>query len=232
MKDRETSLADKRKEAAAFLARPRPRLDIWRASGTAAAITSAKTGDLISGQGIFLGLYEPTDGDGNSLGKIFNVYAAPQDLPDTMKYTDAVKYIASLKEWYGFEGTNYATDKEIYAALKDGSYTGGWIIPPYELLMGAKPDGGQGIREDRVTQPDNLFDHRNKGAFKGAFKTAAVNGAGFPVWYWSSTEHRDNPSCGHAVRLADGGEDWLSKDGYRFSCRPVRLVEASAPASS
>ncbi len=51
-------------------------------------------GSTVSGQGVYLGQYKPQDRDGNSLGKVFNVFAAPQDLPDTMKYVDAVKHIA------------------------------------------------------------------------------------------------------------------------------------------
>ena len=185
-----------------------------------------KPDELVRGQGIFLGQYNPKDRDGRSLGKIFNVFAAPQDLPETMKYVDAVKHIAKLKGWNGFDGTNYATDKEIYAALKDGSYNGGWIIPPRELLVGTEPDGKSGIRKGKVIQPDNLFDHQNKGAFKGTFKTAASSGSVYPGWYWSSTEYREDPSFVGVVRFSDGNGGWLRKDNYRFSCRPVRLVPA------
>jgi hypothetical protein len=182
-------------------------------------------------QGVYLAQYTPKDRAGKSLGKVFNVFAAPQDLPDTMKYVDAVKHIAKLKDWNGFDGTNYATDKEIYAALKDGSYNGGWIIPPRELLVGTEPDGESGVRKGKVIQPDNLFDHQNKGAFKGTFKTAAArDGSDFPDWYWSSTERRDDPSDVWDVRFSDGNEDWNHKGHSRLSCRPVRLVAASAPA--
>lgn len=175
----------------------------------------------------YIGQYAPRDRNGVSLGKIFNVYAAPEDLPETMKYVDAVKHIAGLKKWHGYDGTNYPTDKEIYAALKDGSYKGGWIIPTRELLVGTEPDGKDGVREGKVIQPDNLFDHQNKGAFKGTFKTAAASFSDFPDCYWSSTEGRDNPSHVWDVRFSDGKEAWHYKDCNRFSCRPVRLVEAS-----
>ena len=82
-------------------------------------------GQIIPGQGIFLGRYAPKDREGNSLGKIFNVFAAPEDLTDAagnkgiFKYVDAVKRIASLKNWHGHDGTNYATDKELYKALRE-----------------------------------------------------------------------------------------------------------------
>jgi hypothetical protein len=178
---------------------------------------------MIAGQGVFLGKWQPKDRDGKSLGKIFNVFAAPQDLPDTMKYVDAVKHIAKLKGWNGFDGTNYATDKEIYKALKDGSYNGGWIIPTRDILVGTDIDGNK-------TQANNLFAHQNKGAFKGTFETAAAgDGSGFPDWYWSSTEYLGNPSHVWSVRFSDGNGDWDRKDDDRLSCRPVRLVEVAAP---
>ena len=191
--------------------------------------TQTELGQYIEGQGIYLGQYKPKDRAGNSLGKVFNVYAAPEDLPDTMKYLDTVKHIAGLKAWHGYDGTNYPTDKEIYQALKDGSYKGGWIIPPRELLIGTEPDGESGVRKGTIIQPDNLFDHQNKGAFKGTFKTVASSGSASPDWYWSSTEDRDNPSCVWGARFSDGDEGWDHKDTIRLSCRPVRLVETSAP---
>ncbi|MBI3440597.1 MAG: hypothetical protein HY052_02140 [Proteobacteria bacterium] len=180
------------------------------------------------GQSVYLGQYVPKDRDGNSLGKIFNVFAAPQDLTDasgkkeTFKYVNAVKRIAELKNWNGFDGTNYATDKEIYQALKDGSYNGGWIIPTRDLLSGKDVDGN-------ATTPDNLHAHKNTGALAGTFTTAA-SGSGYPGWYWSSTENRDDSSGVHGVRFSDGYESWDRKDSLRLSCRPVRLVAASAPS--
>ena len=185
-----------------------------------------KPGQMVGSQGIYFGQYKPKDRKGNRLGKTFNVFAAPQDLPETMKYVDAVKHIAKLKGWNGFDGTNYPTDKEIYAALKDGSYKGGWIIPTRELLAGTEPDDESDIREGKVIQPDNLFNHQNKGAFKGTFKTAASSGSAYPGWYWSSTEYRENQSDVWGVRFSDGCGGWNRKDDLRLSCRPVRLVPA------
>ena len=190
------------------------------------AMKNPQPGQVMPDGTIYLGKYSPQDRDGNSLSKTFNVFAAPEDLPETMKYVDVVKYIAKLKKWHGHDGTNYATDKEIFKALKNGSYNGGWIIPTRELLVGTEPDGESGVRKGKVIQPDNLFDHQNKGAFKGTFKTAAASGSGFPGWYWSSTENRDGPSDVWSVRFLDGDGGWDLKDNYRLSCRPVRLVPA------
>ena len=218
-----------------FLSRPFPRFERKSVETLAqearAVFKNLQPGQMIEGEGIFLegiflGCYKPDDRDGNSLGKTFNVLAAPQDLPDMMTYIETVKYVAELKNWYGFDGANYTTDKDIYAALKDGSYNGGWIVPSRVLLAGTEHDGKSGICKGKVIQLDNLLDHHNKGAFKGTFKTAATRASGYPDWYWSSTEYRGYSSFVHIVRFSDGYESWSHKDDGRLSCRPVRLVAA------
>jgi hypothetical protein len=208
----------------------RSPLDLKEYCDTVVPVIEPKAGDKMEdGQGVFLGQYAPKDRDGNSLGKIFNVFAAPQDLTDasgkkeTFKYVNAVKRIAELKNWNGFDGTHYATDKELYDALKNGSYNGGWIIPTRDLLSGKDVNGN-------ATQLDNLYAHKDKGALAGTFCMAASSGSVFPVCYWSSTEHRDYSSVVHIVRFSDGGEFWFRKDIGRLSCRPVRLVTAQSPS--
>lgn len=63
----------------------------------------------------------------------------------------------------------------------------------------------------------------------GGFKTGKSSGSICPQWYWSCTEHREDPSDVLDVRFSDGDESWHHKDYCRLSCRPVRLVAASAP---
>jgi hypothetical protein len=183
------------------------------------SVSALMVGQLVAGQGVYIGQYAPKDRDGNSLGKIFNVFAAPQDLGGTEKYVDAVKHVAQLKNWNGFDGTNYATDRELYKAIKDGSYNGGWIIPTRDLLSGKDVDGNK-------TQSGNLLAAKDAGALKDTFKTSSGSGSDCPVWYLSSTEFRDYPSYVHIVRLSDGYAGWCRKDDFRLSCRPVRLVTA------
>jgi len=182
----------------------------------------------IAGHGIFIGTWQPA-----GLSLKFNVFAAKEDLTDedgrkkTYIYDDTVKRIAALKKWHGFDGTNYANDKQLYKALKDGSYIkggSGWFIPPRELLTGTEANGPRGSRQG-ITQPDNLFDLKDKGALRGTFCKGDVSGL-----YWSSTEHRDDPSTvWHADFISDSYEysysyqDSNDKLNYDLSCRPVRL---------
>ncbi len=172
----------------------------------------------------FIGTWRPKDLKGQSLGKIFNVFAAPQDLTDesgqkqTYTYKEVVIRLAQLKDWNGYDGTHYAGDKELYKALKEGSYNGGWIIPPRELLAGTDADGNK-------IHPDNLYTHKDTKTLKDSFCKNTADGYGFPDWYWSSTEHRSDPTHVWNVHFTDGTENNDSKEWYRLSCRPVRLVE-------
>ena len=197
-------------------------------------------GESVSGQGIFLGQYSPKDQNGKSLGKIFNVFAAPEDLSvkesksgffkkretvtRVFTFNDAAKLVAELKDWHGHDGASFENSAVLTKALKDGSYKGEWVIPPREILSGKDVDGND-------AQQNHLYKHQNKGAFKGTFKTAASSGSDCPDWYCSSTEDCDHSSEVHGVLFSDGYESWLFKDDIRLSCRPVRLVAASsAPA--
>ena len=152
--------------------------------------------------------------DGNSLGKTFNVFAAPEDLTNASgekeecSYTETVQRLAELKGWNGFDGTNYETDKEFYEALKTDSYKGGWIMPPRELLTGTAADGPSGVRKGAAVQPDNLFDHQSKGALKRYLAMAA----GTAQWYWSSTTDDGFTSSAWVSRFSDGLEKLFHKE--------------------
>lgn len=183
-----------------------------------ARLANLKPGDVVKDGSIFLGTWAPKDNEGRSLGKIFNVYAAPQDLTEKkgLCYADTVDFIAGLEGWHGYDGEDYFTDKELRAALKDGSYAGGWFIPPRELLTGKDA-------QDKEVQADNLFAHQEKGALRGAFGKLHKNGVDYTIWYWSSTEHPVDRRRLYNARFSDGSEAWDSISGFKLRCRPMRL---------
>lgn len=186
---------------------------------------------LATSQGIFLGEWRPH----GCLGKVFNVFAAPTDLTDdsgfngVFTYDETVERVAALKDWYGADGTNYACDQELYTALQEGRYTGGWIIPTSDLLNGHW-DGGSGRRSYKR---DNLFAHRDDESFKDTFTTKMdymdYTEPGYPAWYWSSTEYRNSSAAVWLVKFSTGEGDWYLKDFGEVACRPVRLVEIPQP---
>ena len=144
-------------------------------------------GQRIGDKGVYVGIWKPKGGS----GKKFNVFAAPEDLTDAsgkkalLTFKDAAKEVGRLRNWHGHDGGNYANDTAFYKALKKGIYNGEWVIPPLDILGGKDIDGN-------TVQRDNLYAHRNAGAFKRTFTTRS-SGSDHAHWYWSCTEGRDNP---------------------------------------
>lgn len=181
-----------------------------REEAYAKIIAAAKPGDMIEGHGIFLGTWEPEDSKG-SLGKLFNVFAAPEDLQGTMTYRDAVESVARLKDWNGHDGANYANDDELYEALGDGRYNGEWVIPPMIIWTGYDSIGCNS------TMPDNFFANNDPEAFTGLFSTGGDD------WYWTSTPlEPGRMKFINVIQLAHGG-DMPATAATPNLCRPIRL---------
>ena len=187
-------------------------------------------GKLIAGKGVFMGQWEPKDRSGNSLGKKFNVFAAPEDLTDSsgqkmiLQFKDAAVEVAKLRNWNGHDGVNCDNDTAVYNGLMDGTAVGKWFIPPRELVQGKDVDGTV------VRAQENLYALRNTGDFAGTF-TTVNNGTFYVHWYWSSTERRGGSAYVYNVDFTDGDDDW-NRDGdddwnrkvlHRLSCRPCRV---------
>ncbi len=91
-------------------------------------------------------------------------------------------------------------------------------------------NAGKALDHDDWQVPDLeclriLQKNQNEGGLQGTFKTASGPHAGYPLWYWSSTENRDEPSKVGIVRFSDGGAEHSAlKDDDWLSCRLVRLV--------
>ena len=184
-------------------------------------VKSAVPGQEIPGKGIFIGTWQPP-----GLRQKFNVYAAKEDLTneagekELYTYLGAIKRVSELKDWHGFDGTNYTIDQELYGALRSGSYKGGWFIPPRELLTGTAADGPHGIRPGAPAQRDNLYDYKDKGVLRRSFSADAYDSNG-RNWYWSSTAY--SQYIWHA-QFGDRSEGCsASTTDSQLSCRPVRL---------
>jgi hypothetical protein len=170
------------------------------------ALAKAKIGQMIAGHGVFIGTWEPKDREGNSLNKIFNVFAAPHDLMDEtderamVTFSDAITHVADIKDLCGHDGCNFENDTKLYEALKDGGYNGEWFIPTQELL-------------------GNLYQSKDKDDLKDTFTTAA-NSA-----YWSC-ETDPTLQYRNIVRFSDGifnGVSIPNQTCVWLSVRPVRV---------
>jgi uncharacterized protein DUF1566 len=75
------------------------------------------------------------------------------------------------------------------------------------------------------TREELLFIYENRDKVPGLKTT--YSDSDFARWYWSCSEHRDDPSCVYVVGFTDGLAVWLVKGFYRLSSR---LVRAELPA--
>ena len=172
------------------------------------ALKHAKIGDYIEGKGIYCGKWVPKDRTGKSLGTIFNLFAAPEDIGILKSFNDAVKSVATLRNWHGHDGYDHEAgdrnpQEKLYDDLRSGNYKGEWFIPPKDVL-------------------EKLYKY--KGFFKGdaAFKEPGSNSRS-AHWYWSCTEHDASTVIAWYQRF-DGGEQgfFSKKNQIEMSVRCVR----------
>jgi hypothetical protein len=175
-------------------------------------------GELIRDQGVFVGRYIQNDKAAGLL-RAFNIFAAPQDLTDdagqeqTYTYKEAVARVAGLQSWKGHDGTHYKNAKKFYKALKDGSYKGGWIVPPGEIIV-------------------RVLHAKDAGALNDTFMKAAANHDSFPPrypWNYLTSSVREEDGVISTLNFRSRSYGFDDKDGNRSSCRPVRLVPVGQP---
>lgn len=178
-------------------------------------------GTLVAGQGVYIGKYRPMNKQRHILGREFNVFAAPYNLAsDRQDYETTAQRVAQLKDCAGHNGAAYDNREALYEALKDGSYNGGWVIPPIEIF--GKP---YFIQDGTALCTDTIYNLRDTGAFLESFPglgQAFANNA-----YWACAEDKDETHADyydmsnkrHAVGIKLN----------RFLCRPVRFAEVNQP---
>lgn len=181
----------------------------------------AQPGDLVPELGgVFVGPYMPVDSEGKKLGQIFNVIAAREDLPlpgRCSDYAKTVDYIRSRDNLDGYHGEAFETDTELVAALKGGSYNGGWVIPPRELLDGCNANG---IRKKN----NSLYTLRNTGGLTDTFSTkSSIFSGGATNLYTSCSEMPGDPGYS-VVNFSTGEKSWHTHNLAPFNVRLVRLI--------
>lgn len=178
-------------------------------------------GKFIPNKGVFFGTWTPKDKNGKSLGKTFNLFAAPQDLQDTsrermtMTFDNAIAAVSRLKNWQGYNGARFQNEKDLYKALANNTYKGEWFIPTLDMLIGLTPDN------QKITG-DSLFTHKEAGALKNSFNVAS-RGGGNAIWYWSCTENANITSEVYCGQVGSGSRSSSKKNYYSHSVRVVRL---------
>jgi len=201
------------------------RLKVTAVPETGNAMTdgaSPDIGQLVEGKGVYVGIWAPEDRDGTSLGEIFDLYAAPEDVQNNkgkrllLTFNEAVDHVAALQDYYGHDGFNHdgsglTEDEVLYEALKTGSYKGEWFIPPKDALK------------------NNLYENHHIGALKGTLmpsKSRTINiliRNYLSCWYWSCTGHGSSSVWIQSFTSGDVSRD--PKDTY-LATQSTRLVRA------
>jgi hypothetical protein len=179
------------------------------------AIRNAKPGDLIEGEGIYLGTR-----NWSNLSKTFHIFAAPEDLSDAagplgLNFNQALEYLFQLRNWHGHDGAGYWNDSAFYAAVHTGSYNGEWVIPPRELLDGKAPNGDE-------IQSDNIIAHKNKRALGKSLDLESRENF-LDLWYMSCTNYFDAKDRRYTINLKSGVSGQATTT-TTTRVRPVRLV--------
>ncbi len=196
---------------------------------TAAALRKRKAeqgrehavGDWVEGEGVFLCRYHLKDAQGKDLGRIFNVYAAPEDLTDVegkktlLTFNETVQQVAALRDWHGHHGGNYHEEEALKSVLKKGRYHGEWVIPPMDILGGPMQ-----------LVEGTLYAARHIGHFAKTFeRSGKINFPHVPENYWSCTACEFSPDDRSASNFFADYTAVYAMDEKKMRCRPVRFVE-------
>jgi hypothetical protein len=168
--------------------------------------------------GTYMGIYEPKDETGKSLGKTYYLFAADQ-LEGVRTFNETVEYLGTLKDGFKVENpVSYA--KELEQALANGSIEGKLFIPSLDIVNGMNPNKLNG----KKIRAKNMYDLKDQGDFKGSYALTASDNAGYVL---SSSPYPDNPYGVRIAAFSDSRVGWYFGDYDRFSGRPVRVVEVN-----
>jgi hypothetical protein len=172
-------------------------------------------GDLIEGQGIYAGYWRPHHKNA-PLPIIFDIYAAPADLPDNKgkrlcaTFSEAATALSQIKNFHGYDGSKIRAKSDIVQAIENAEFAEleKWFIPPREILFGLD-------EYDKRLFKNPFLNMLEVGAYKGSFN---INEC-----YWSSTTPLHSGDI-HGVNFKENRSGKDEKHKYKFAVRPVRAV--------
>ncbi len=186
-------------------------------------------GRTFEDKGVFIGTWEPTGKNGSSLGKIFNVFAAPEDLTDDkgqklmLTFNQATTHVAKMKNWHGHDGGDFANQDALIKALRKDSYKGEWVIPPIEM-MAFLDDKGEVSRRGILVLVSDIGEF-DGGDLAGTFEK--VGNSATSQMYWTCTETPNDPDYMYYADMSGDTTrkliNYLGRDKNKLATRLVRL---------
>lgn len=179
---------------------------------------------------VFITAFEPTNREGEKLGRKLAFFASPENLPgDPQFFNQNIAKIGGLQGWHGRDGWNFypkrwgasSYEEGLFKGYQDGSAIGKWSEPLLELVNG-------GTRDKRRTSGVENMLVLSKNPESPLYNTfVTIPGSYVAEWSQSCTEGRDCPDLVPSVHFPDGGVRWGYEDGSRSCVRPVVALELS-----
>jgi len=208
-----------------------PAIIVRRSIGEAISRGDLRPGQKLPGKDIILvTVWDPTNRQGEGLGKKLATFGAPKNLPgEPQTFNRNAASIAKLKNWHGHNGWRF--DRQRYGTrsyedarfkgYQDGSAIGNWGVPELPVL------NGQGRNGNLVIPAANILalSQDKQSPFYNSFVT--IRSSADAGWSQSCTEDRGDPGYVHTVRFSDGSVHWGHKgnDTSRSCVRPVVALE-------
>lgn len=179
-------------------------------------------GEMVEGEGYYLGLWEPLDKDSFSLRLLFDVYAAPTDIMSSpakamrLNFNEANTFCANMSNWHGHNGILVPDEDALLHILKtdSDSIEGKWFIPPACLLA-----------------PSPEYNDRTYYTYLEKFHSHSVLGNSFNSkdslahYYWSCSKAPvDNGEMFQAMSIKNDRNTRNLTIHKQISVRPIRLV--------
>lgn len=207
--------------------KPVDQVDLRRKQSQACPIP--QKGQWVQGKGIYVGVWAPVDFRGKSLGKVFDLYAAPEDLKSDdgsnllLPFNKAVKHVASLRNWNGHDGGKFKNEQAVIkAAQDDPEALKHWFIPSLEIINGIDLKPGKmrdyntllAIRDKMPCESSRFVSNGNSSYSNKLLHNDA--------WYWSCTENLGDRSLTYIVNIMNLHTESYLRKYAGYSVRPVR----------
>ena len=178
---------------------------------------------------VFITAFEPTNRQGEKLGRKLAFFAAPENLTDApLTFNHNIEKIGGLKGWHGHDGWNFdpkrcgtpSYEDGLFKGYQDGSAIGKLTAPLLELVNG-------GTRDKPQTSGVENMVVLSKNPESPLHNTFVKSSSIFAQWSQACTETRVFPDLVPSVHFPAGEVGWVNKVNARSCVRPLVALELS-----
>jgi hypothetical protein len=177
---------------------------------------------------VFITAFEPTNRQGEKLGRKLAFFAAPGNLPGAPQpFNQNIVKIGGITRWHGVDGWNFDPKRSgtpsyeggLFKGYQDGSAIGKWTAPLLEIVNGGTRDNPKTSGTENMVV---LSKNPESPLYNTFVSASSSTGA---KWSQACTEDRVYPDHVHSVPFPDGEVHWDLKGISRSCVRPVVALE-------